>query len=267
MDQPVLSPSSLLDIAKPALNAPATAPSPTSERNFKPKSKMSSLETVPESDPRIQSQHASSVMDAAKSTSSDEQRLSTKRSQYFHDALHERSSESSAAAAVRGEALIYAEVKTNVENEQQFLTVFSHHLAARYNRYPSSIVISLHHSQCLLFGGSMDPAYTLTITALASEVQPATNKRNAAVLQKHLEAVLRVPPARGMVRFIPVAEESLAWGSKTVAGRISEAVAGDGDGEKERNKVQERRRLKVCGDMLTLSFLLMVERICMGFAN
>ncbi|KAK0759677.1 hypothetical protein N5P37_007865 [Trichoderma harzianum] len=230
MDQPVLSPSSLLDIAKPALNAPATAPSPTSERNFKPKSKMSSLETVPESDPRIQSQHASSVMDAAKSTSSDEQRLSTKRSQYFHDALHERSSESSAAAAV--------------ENEQQFLTVFSHHLAARYNRYPSSIVISLHHSQCLLFGGSMDPAYTLTITALASEVQPATNKRNAAVLQKHLEAVLRVPPARGMVRFIPVAEESLAWGSKTVAGRISEAVAGDGDGEKERNKVQERRRLK-----------------------
>jgi hypothetical protein len=70
-----------------------------------------------------------------------------------------------------------------------------------------------------------------------------------------------------MVRFIPVAEESLAWGSKTVAGRISEAVAGDGDGEKERNKVQERRRLKVCGDMLTLSFLLMVERICMGFAN
>ncbi|KAL7798645.1 hypothetical protein V8C43DRAFT_275933 [Trichoderma afarasin] len=90
----------------------------------------------------------------------------------------------------------------------------------------------------------MDPAYTLTITALASEVQPATNKRNAAVLQKHLEAVLRVPPNRGMVRFIPVAEECLAWGSKTVVGRISEAVAGDGDGERERNKVQERRRLK-----------------------
>lgn len=100
----------------------------------------------------------------------------------------------------------------------------------------------------------MDPAYTLTITALASEVQPATNKRNAAVLQKHLEAVLRIPPARGMVRFIPVAEECLAWGSKTVAGRISEAVAGDGDGERERNKVQERRRLKVCDFILILLF-------------
>ncbi|KAF3072948.1 hypothetical protein CFAM422_004755 [Trichoderma lentiforme] len=251
MDQPALSPSPILSIPKPVLDATTTASSPTSERIFKPKSKMSSLETVPESDPRTQSQHASSLMDVAKSTSNDKERLSTKRSQYFHDALHERSSENSAAEAVRGEALIYAEVKTNVKakklqikSEQQFLTVFSHHLAARYNRHPSSIVISLHHGQCLLFGGSMDPAYTLTITALASEVQPATNKRNAAVLQKHLEAVLRIPPARGMVRFIPVAEECLAWGSKTVAGRISEAVAGDGDGERERNKVQERRRPK-----------------------
>ncbi|OPB41490.1 hypothetical protein A0O28_0082100 [Trichoderma guizhouense] len=212
---------------------------------------MSSLETVPESDPRIQSQYASSLIDAAMSTPSDKERLSTKRSQYFHDALHERSGENSAAAAVRGEALIYAEVKTNVkaknpqiESEQHFLTSFSHHLATRYNRHPSSIVISLHHGQCLLLGGSMDPAYTLTITALTSEVQPATNKRNAAVLQKHLEAVLRIPPARGMVRFVPVAEECLAWGGKTVAGRISEAVAGEGDGERERNKVQERRRLK-----------------------
>ncbi|KAL6786799.1 Tautomerase/MIF superfamily [Trichoderma sp. SZMC 28012] len=246
MDQPALSPSPILSIPKPVLDATTTASSPTSERKFKPKSKMSSLETVPESDPRTQSQHASSLMDVAKSTFNDKERLSTKRSQYFHDALHERSSENSATEAVRGEALIYAEVKTNVkiESEQQFLTVFSHHLAARYNRHPSSIVISLHHGQCLLFGGSMDPAYTLTITALASEVQPATNKRNAAVLQKHLEAVLHVPPDRGMVRFIPVAEECLAWGSKTVAGRISDAVAGGGDGERERNKVQERRRLK-----------------------
>ncbi|PNP47166.1 hypothetical protein THARTR1_10671 [Trichoderma harzianum] len=247
MDQPVLSPSSILSIAKPAPDAATTTPSPTSERKFKPKIKMSSLETVPESDPRTRSQHTSSLIDAAKFTSAtpnDKERLSAKRSQYFHDALHERSGTNAAAEAVRGEALIYAEVETNIESEQHFLTAFSYHLAARYNRYPSSTVISLHHGQCLLFGGSLDPAYTLTITALASEVQPATNKRNAAVLQKHLEAVLRVPPARGMVRFIPVAEECLAWGSKTVAGRISEAVAGDGDGERERSKVQERRRLK-----------------------
>ncbi|KAL7962726.1 Tautomerase/MIF superfamily [Trichoderma compactum] len=249
MDQPALSPCSILGITNPALNATTSAPSPTSERKCKPKIKMSSLETVPESDLGTRSQHTSSLMDVANSTSStpnDKERPSTNRSQYFHDAPHERSATDSAAEAVRREALIYAQVKTNVkvESEHHFLTAFSHHLAARYNRYPSSTVISVHHGQCLLFGGSLDPAYTLTITALASEVQPATNKRNAAVLQKHLEAVLRIPPARGMVRFIPVAEECLAWGSKTVAGRLSEAVAGDGDGEGERSKVQERRRLK-----------------------
>ena len=54
-------------------------------------------------------------MDASKSTSSDKERPSTKRSQYFHDTLHDRSGENSAAEVVRGEALIYAEVKTNVK--------------------------------------------------------------------------------------------------------------------------------------------------------
>ncbi|UKZ55521.1 hypothetical protein TrVGV298_009345 [Trichoderma virens] len=253
MDQLALFPqankSPVLSIVKATPDPSATAPSPASDRKFKPKSKISSLETVLESESRTQPQYASSPAEASKGVSSthssDKERLAAKRSQYFHDALHERSGANSAAAAVRGEALIYAEIKTNIESEHHFLTTFSHQLAARYNRYPSSTVISLHHSQCLFFGGSLDPAYTLTITALASEVQPATNKRNAAVLQKHMEAVLRIPPARGMVRFIPVTEECLAWGSKTVAGRVSEAVAGERDIERERNKVQERRRLKV----------------------
>ena len=139
------------------------------------------------------------------------------------------------------------------------LTTLTNHLAARYNRQPSSTVISLHHSQSLLFSGSPSPAYMLTVTALACEVHPATNKRNAAVLQKHLEDALRVPPERGMVRFVPVAEECLAWGGKTVAGRISEAVAvveGDGEG----NKVQEKRRLKVM--LLDLSTAWLRVRIC-----
>ncbi|PTB72840.1 hypothetical protein M440DRAFT_1363143 [Trichoderma longibrachiatum ATCC 18648] len=135
--------------------------------------------------------------------------------------------------------MIYAELKTNIENQQHFLTTLSNHLAARYNRHPSSTVVSLHHSQGLLFGGSPGPAYVLAVMALACEVQPATNKRNAAVLQKHLEVMLGVPSARGMVYFVPVAEEWLAWGGVTVTGRIAEAVAGV-----EGKEVQDRRRLK-----------------------
>ncbi|TFB00818.1 hypothetical protein CCMA1212_007308 [Trichoderma ghanense] len=249
MDQQQKPP--ILSIAK-APDASATPPSSPPDWKFKPISKVSSLQIVPEGDfARVQPQDASHPADTPKPAprgpsssihSSEKERLAGQRSQYLHDALHEQSADS-AAASVRSEALIYAELKTNIENEQQLLTTLSTHLAARYNRPPSSTVVSLHHTQSLLFSGSPSPAYVLTVAALTCQVQPATNKRNAAVLQKHLEAALRVPPARGMVRFVPVAEECLAWGGKTVTGRIAEAVATvEGDGEKERG--QERRRLK-----------------------
>ncbi|KAH6604266.1 hypothetical protein Trco_007712 [Trichoderma cornu-damae] len=261
MDQPNLlfpqtrkSPVLNSGIAKPPQDPAAAPPPPSPEPKPKPKpkSKMSSsLETVPEGDHRAM--RASSPDDAITRTASptsrsDRERLAEKRSQYFHDALHERSGRNAAAEAVRKDALIHAQVETNVkiENEGYFLTTFSHQLAARYNRYPASTVVSLHHSQTLFFSGSSHPAYTLTITALPSEVQPATNRRNAAVLQRHMEAVLRIPASRGMVRFVAAAEECLAWGGKTVAGRITDAMSGvreaaaPGEGE----KTHERRILK-----------------------
>lgn len=62
-----------------------------------------------------------------------------------------------------------------------------------------------------------------------------------------MEAILRVTPSRGMVRFVPIAEECLAWGSKTVAGRISDAVVKDREiaSEGEGSRARERRILKV----------------------
>ncbi|KAK6446419.1 hypothetical protein ACSS6W_010803 [Trichoderma asperelloides] len=209
---------------------------------------MSSLETVLESDSRI---HHGLSPDAAPrpvaktaplTPHGDKEHQAEKRSQYFHDALYERSGRDSATESVRRETLVYAEV----EDEQHFLITFSHQLAARYNRYPASTVVSLVHSQCLFFGGSSHPAYILTITALPCEIQPATNKRITAVLQKHMEAILRVAPSRGMVRFVPIAEECLAWGSKTVAGRISDAVAKDKEiaSGGEGSRAHDRRILK-----------------------
>ncbi|KAL7970606.1 Tautomerase/MIF superfamily [Trichoderma sp. SZMC 28014] len=230
----------IVRITKPPHDTAATP-----ERKLKAKTKIPSLETVIEGDLRA---HPNlSPDDAARPVvgavpRGEKERQAEKRSQYFHDALYERSGRNSAVEAVRREALVYAEI----EDEQHFLITFSHQLAARYNRYPSSTVVSLLHSQCLFFGGSSHPAYILTITALPSEVQPATNKRNTAVLQKHMETILRVPPSRGMVRFLSITEECLAWGSKTVAGRISDAVAKDREvaSEGEGSKSHERRILK-----------------------
>lgn len=78
------------------------------------------------------------------------------------------------------------------------------------------------HSACLLYAGNFDPAYTLTITALATQLRPVTNKRNAALLAKSMEEGLGVSPERGLIKFIPIAEENFATGGQTVSGAIEE---------------------------------------------
>ncbi|KAL2169675.1 hypothetical protein VTG60DRAFT_5814 [Thermothelomyces hinnuleus] len=62
----------------------------------------------------------------------------------------------------------------------------------------------------------------MAVRALPSQLQPTTNKRNAALLQRHMEEALGVSPSRGVLRFVPIPEEHLACGGKTVAGEIEE---------------------------------------------
>jgi len=109
-----------------------------------------------------------------------------------------------------------------VQDEFQFITDLSSQLSSRYQRSESSIVVTVSHSTCLLFGGSFDPAYTLTITALASQLQPVTNKRNAAIVAKAMEDNLGVGPERGVIKFQAIAEENVATNGKTIAGEIED---------------------------------------------
>ena len=100
------------------------------------------------------------------------------------------------------------------------MTDFSDHLSQRFQRPTSSIGINLDHSACLIFAGSFDPAYILTVTALPSQVQSTTNKRNVALIQAFIAKALNVPATRGVVRFIGVAEENLGTRGVTVLGEI-----------------------------------------------
>jgi len=74
----------------------------------------------------------------------------------------------------------------------------------------------------MFFGGSFDAAYVMSIFALPSQLQPTTNKRNAALIQKHMEEALGVMPERGLLRFVPTLEENTAHNGKTMAGKIDE---------------------------------------------
>ncbi|OAA44845.1 MIF domain containing protein [Metarhizium rileyi] len=120
---------------------------------------------------------------------------------------------------IRSEYLLSVEVKTNVviTNEYLFMNELTYHLSIRYSRPVCSIVVSLQHGICLLFGGSFDPAYIMTITALPDQVMANTNRRNAALFQSHLQQALRVLPTRGLIQFTPITEECLGYGGETLA--------------------------------------------------
>lgn len=150
--------------------------------------------------------------------------LAKRKSQYYGDVFAHREPNNSARERVSRESPILADVRTNVivQDEYTFITDLSYALSTRYQRPESSIVVTVAHSCCLLFGGSFDPAYTLTINALPSQLQPVTNKRNAALLAKAMEEGLGVCPDRGLIKFCAIAEENIATDGKTIGQEIEE---------------------------------------------
>ncbi|ETS76055.1 hypothetical protein PFICI_12999 [Pestalotiopsis fici W106-1] len=172
--------------------------------------------------------------------------LSKKRSQYYENEFAAGREMDSTKDRVRNEAIVLAELRTNViiQDEFTFITDLSYHLSNRYQRSMSSIVINLQHGCCLMFGGSFDPAYTLSIFALPDMVQPTMNKRNAALIQKQIQESLGVAPARGHVRFVATPEEDVANGGKTVAGELDDLDKVTAD-EVEQGRESSTKPLKI----------------------
>ncbi|KAI2638269.1 Tautomerase/MIF [Xylaria nigripes] len=158
--------------------------------------------------------------------------LNRKKSAYFETQFAAPNrADSPTLARIRNEAMVAAELKTNViiRDEFAFITDLAYHLSNRYHRPMSSINITLHHGVCMLFGGTIDPACTLAIHALPSLVQPATNRRNATLIQRHLNEALGVISTRCYVRFEATPEENVAIGGKTLAAEAEELSRSNGD--------------------------------------
>lgn len=90
-------------------------------------------------------------------------------------------------------------------------------------------MITLQHGHCLFFAGNFEAAYVMSIYALPSQLQPATNRRNAALIQEHVGQALDVEPARGFLRFVPFVEDQCAWKGKTIAAEIEDLGKGIGN--------------------------------------
>lgn len=81
----------------------------------------------------------------------------------------------------------------------------------------------------MTFADSTRPAYTVVISALPSQVQPAMNKRNIVLIQRYFEQMLKIPASRGFVRFVATAEECCGCNMRTVASEIAEYTSPDAD--------------------------------------
>lgn len=223
MQQPPPGPTTEDNNKLPRLGSP--------ERRKKPKTSGPSLEPVIESAQKllrdIRTPPPPGSTRIRKAASKPE--LSKQRSAYFEETFSSKEMDL-LGDLVRSEAIVMAEVKTNVivHDEYTFVKELSQHLAVRYHRQQSSIVVTLRHSACIFFGGSCDPSYIMTVEALSSLVQTATNKRNVALLQQHMEQALGVPPSRGYCRFMPIPEECSGWKGRTVASQIADVSGGRG---------------------------------------
>jgi hypothetical protein len=131
-----------------------------------------------------------------------------------------------------------------IKDEYTLVTDLSHHLSTRYQRPESSIMITVNHSACLLLGGSFDPTYVLTINALPIQLQPTTNKRNAAMIQSFMTESIGVPAHRGVLKFIPIAEDSLATNGMTILGDIErlERLQSDQEGSSMKRALTKNSR-------------------------
>ncbi|KAI1344298.1 hypothetical protein F5Y15DRAFT_366102 [Xylariaceae sp. FL0016] len=167
---------------------------------------------------------------------------------------------------LQSEAMVVAEFKFNlcIREEYIFMRDLGMQLSTRYHRPMPSIVVTLDGgSTAMLFGGSFDPCYLLTIHALPHLVQPTMNKRNAAMIQRWIEEAVGVPPSRGCIRFIAIPEENIAIGGKTLATEVEDMRRGTDKlalSRKSSSKLGRKLSFKTFRNMKTSSMVELTER-------
>ncbi|KAL2006830.1 hypothetical protein VTN00DRAFT_9498 [Thermoascus crustaceus] len=152
-----------------------------------------------------------------------EQELARKRSQYYENAFSAREPHNTPRDRVNQDSIVIIEIKINTQvtaDEFQLVSDLSLRLAQVYQRPENSILVTVEQNACLLFGSSPAPAYLLTVSALAFLFAPVTNLRNTILIQSAMQEILRIPPSRGVVRYMPLAEENFATNGTTVLGEI-----------------------------------------------
>lgn len=94
-----------------------------------------------------------------------------------------------------------------------------------YHKPQQNIMITAITDAHIMIGGSTEPAYLITITALAGEIAAVKNMRATAMVQDFLSDSLKILPIRGILRFHAIKEEDLGTDSTTMRAAIEKIEA------------------------------------------
>jgi hypothetical protein len=109
-------------------------------------------------------------------------------------------------------------------------------------------MVSVQHGICYFFQGCFSPAYVLTLSLQPGDVSPACNRRNAAVLQAQMHEALGVHPQRGVIKFVAVPDDGLAWNGMTVTAAMAPEMRGSMRDAWDTARARRRLSVKVCPD-------------------
>ncbi|KAI9368753.1 hypothetical protein BJX61DRAFT_536999 [Aspergillus egyptiacus] len=132
-------------------------------------------------------------------SSGEETPLTHIKSPFFEDSFDTRTPWMPPSARISQNSVVVIEIKVNTK---------------------SLMVVSFQQGLCLRFGNSTLAAYSMKIFALPSLIAPITNLRSTILIQTALHEILNIAPSRGVILYIPVAEENMATNSTTMMGEI-----------------------------------------------
>ena len=108
-------------------------------------------------------------------------------------------------------------------------------------------MVMIDHGIRLIFGGTYEPAYHLTVTALPHLIGPVSNLRNTILIQRTMQDILDIPASRGVVKFEPTTDENLGTNGTTIRDEIvqlEKKSSARGDGVMKNISRTMSRRIK-----------------------
>jgi len=149
------------------------------------------------------------------------------------------------------ESPVSVELRTNIKipDPVTFAQLFTSYFASRFSRSEDHIGLTIEHGKLLMIGGSMKPAYFLTITSL-SMLTPSHNRRHSATISKWLETNIGVQQTRGIIRFVDPGKSNYANGGFTFApGPLGSCSVDEDNSTYTGEHTPPRRRSSILGSL------------------